>query len=53
MMQKPQCPVIALEEARSFWWRRPQRMTIDPRITDATAHSFAYSECVSALHGTS
>jgi len=42
---------IALEDARSFWWRRPQRMTIDPRITDANAHSFAYSECLSALHG--
>src|SRR5262245_44090312 len=42
---------IALEDARSFWWRRPQRMTIDPRITDTNAHSFAYSECVSALHG--
>ncbi len=42
---------IALEDARSFWWRRPQRMTLDPRITDATAYSFAYSECLSALHG--
>src|SRR5215471_1802345 len=42
---------IALDEARSFWWRRPQRMTIDPRITDASAFNFAYSECLSALHG--
>src|SRR5262245_11781488 len=43
---------IELERVSSFWWRRPQPMTIDPRIVDPTARSFAFQECLSALYGT-
>ncbi len=42
---------ICLEDVKSFWWRRPQPMVVDPRIVEATARDFAYQECVSALYG--
>ena len=42
---------MALEDVTAFWWRRPQAMEIDARITDPTARSFAFQECVSALYG--
>ncbi len=42
---------IHLQDIKSFWWRRPQPMAIDPRIEDQNARSFAFQECVSALYG--
>ena len=42
---------IHLQDIKSFWWRRPQPMGIDPRIEDPQARSFAFQECVSALYG--
>src|SRR5713101_5262842 len=43
---------IRLPDIKSFWWRRPQPMGIDPRIEDPQARAFAFQECVSALYGT-
>lgn len=43
---------VDLSKVSSFWWRRPQLIEVDPRITDTQARSFAYHECVSALYGT-
>lgn len=42
---------IHLQDIKSFWWRRPQPMEIDPRIADPQARGFAFQECVSALYG--
>lgn len=42
---------ILLEDITSFWWRRPQPLEIDPRITDPQARGFAFQECISALYG--
>jgi hypothetical protein len=42
---------VDLQSAKSFWWRRPQGLSLDPRITDLGARNFAYGECLSALHG--
>lgn len=42
---------IPLENITSFWWRRPQPLEIDPRITDPQARGFAFQECISALYG--
>lgn len=42
---------VHLQDIKSFWWRRPQPMLIDPRIEDQQARSFAFQECVSALYG--
>jgi len=42
---------IRLSEIKSFWWRRPQPIGIDPRIEDPQSRAFAFQECVSALYG--
>jgi glutathione synthase/RimK-type ligase-like ATP-grasp enzyme len=42
---------IPMHEVTAFWWRRPQPMEVDVRITDADARNFAFQECVSALYG--
>lgn len=42
---------VDLQSVKSFWWRRPQAFALDPRIESAEARSFAYSECLSAVHG--
>jgi len=42
---------IPLADIKSFWWRRPQPMGIDPRIEDPQSRAFAFQECVSALYG--
>lgn len=42
---------IELQNIKSFWWRRPQPMSIDPKITNPQARNFAFNECVSALYG--
>ena len=42
---------INLNEVKSFWWRRPQPLIVDPIITDPVAINFAYQESISALYG--
>ena len=42
---------IDLQTVKSFWWRRPQPITVDARVTDEQSRSFAYSESTSALYG--
>ena len=42
---------IRLSDIKSFWWRRPQPMEIDPRIENPQSRAFAFQECVSALYG--
>ena len=42
---------MSLGDATAFWWRRPQGMEIDSRITDPESRRFAYDECVSGLYG--
>jgi hypothetical protein len=42
---------LYLNNVKSFWWRRPQPLIIDPLITDATASNFAYQESISAMYG--
>jgi hypothetical protein len=44
-------PDIPLQDIQSIWWRRPQPMALNPRMSDAAARTFAYQECVSALYG--
>jgi len=44
-------PHVPLLEIRSVWWRRPQPMLLDPRITDGAVRNFTFQECVSALYG--
>lgn len=42
---------IVLHEVTAFWWRRPQLLEIDARITGTEARNFAFQECISALYG--
>jgi glutathione synthase/RimK-type ligase-like ATP-grasp enzyme len=42
---------LNLKEVKSFWWRRPQPLMVDPLITDPVASNFAYQESISALFG--
>ncbi len=42
---------IELDEAASFWWRRPQGVTTDERISDPTIRHFTMNECFSSLYG--
>ena len=41
---------IDLSSCRAGWWRRPQPLVVDPRMSPAAA-SFSYSECHEALAG--
>lgn len=40
-----------LFRVRSFWWRRPQMPSVDPRITDPQVRHFTANEITSALYG--
>jgi hypothetical protein len=42
---------VRLDQATSFWWRRPQLITIDPQVEDPEVREFAYHECISGLYG--
>jgi glutathione synthase/RimK-type ligase-like ATP-grasp enzyme len=42
---------IDLGSVKSFWWRRPQPLILDPRIRDQTHREFAYNEWRTALYG--
>ena len=42
---------VDLYAVTSFWWRRPQALQLDPRITDPSVQQFALNESFSALHG--
>ena len=42
---------IELQSAKSFWWRRPQGVSLDAAITDPQVRSFTYTECISAVYG--
>lgn len=44
-------PDVRLHAIQSIWWRRPQPMTLSPRMSDAGVRAFAFQECVSALYG--
>ncbi|WP_439591487.1 MvdC/MvdD family ATP grasp protein [Microbacterium sp.] len=40
-----------LTTCRAAWWRRSQPFTLDPRLIDADARSFAYTESSEGLEG--
>lgn len=42
---------IDLHDVKSFWWRRPQGIMIDPAIHDDKVRNFTHSECLSAIYG--
>jgi hypothetical protein len=42
---------IDLAGAKSFWWRRPQAISVDARIVDANLRNFALNESISAFYG--
>lgn len=44
-------PDLPLHDVQSIWWRRPQPMALNPRMSDEAARTFAFQECVSALYG--
>jgi glutathione synthase/RimK-type ligase-like ATP-grasp enzyme len=41
---------IRVEEVGAVWWRRPQPYELDPEL-DASASSFAFTECHEAISG--
>jgi glutathione synthase/RimK-type ligase-like ATP-grasp enzyme len=41
---------IRVEEVGAVWWRRPQPYVLDPEL-DASASSFAFTECHEAISG--
>jgi hypothetical protein len=51
VLTTPKNQRIKLLEVKSFWWRRPQPVCIDPGIIDSQAQRFTFNECISALYG--
>lgn len=47
----PENRTIDLGSVKSFWWRRPQPIVLDPRIRDARYREFAFNEWRTALYG--
>lgn len=42
---------INLNDVKSFWWRRPQPLELDPNIQQQSHREFALNEWHTALHG--
>jgi len=42
---------IELQSTKSFWWRRPQGVFVDPAIADSQVRHFTLNECISAVYG--
>ncbi len=42
---------VDLHEVKSFWWRRPQGVVVDPTITEPMVYQFTLNECMTAIYG--